>query len=203
MRSTRNSARQKTDRGGLPVERFAHKFWSKCRKWTRSSAPAKSNALWKRWKGSSRASGAAVRVSLSRPDAAYLTTPKHAAYIKIAEAATIPARFASFRSFAARFAAGDSNRWCARRESSKGRGAEITLIGQDTTSYGEDLGLRDGLAQLLEKLAQTDGLLWVRFLYAYPNRVTQKLLDTIAAHPRIAKYMTCRCSTPAATCWRG
>jgi ribosomal protein S12 methylthiotransferase len=63
------------------------------------------------------------------------------------------------------------------------------LIGQDTTSYGEDLGLRDGLAQLLEKLAQVDDLLWVRFLYAYPNRVTQKLLDTIAAHPRLAKYM--------------
>src|SRR5207245_5539012 len=66
---------------------------------------------------------------------------------------------------------------------------EITLIGQDTTSYGEDLGLRDGLAQLLEKLAQTENLLWVRFLYAYPNRVTQKLLDTIAAHARLAKYM--------------
>jgi ribosomal protein S12 methylthiotransferase len=49
--------------------------------------------------------------------------------------------------------------------------------------------LRDGLAQLLEKLAQTDDLLWVRFLYAYPNRVTQKLLDTIAAHARLAKYM--------------
>src|SRR5207249_3588584 len=66
---------------------------------------------------------------------------------------------------------------------------EITLIGQDTTSYGEDLGLRDGLAQLLERLAQIDDLLWVRFLYAYPNRVTQKLLDTIAARPRLAKYM--------------
>ncbi len=66
---------------------------------------------------------------------------------------------------------------------------EITLIGQDTTSYGEDLGLRDGLAQLLGKLAQNEDLLWVRFLYAYPNRVTQKLLDTMAAHERLAKYM--------------
>jgi ribosomal protein S12 methylthiotransferase len=63
------------------------------------------------------------------------------------------------------------------------------LIGQDTTSYGEDLGLRDGLAQLLEKLAGVEDLMWVRFLYAYPNRVTQKLLDTIAAHPRLVKYM--------------
>src|SRR4029434_4288061 len=66
---------------------------------------------------------------------------------------------------------------------------EITLIGQDTTSYGEDLGLRDGLAQLLAGLAGIEELLWVRFLYAYPNRVTQQLLDTLAAHRRWAKYM--------------
>src|ERR1700723_2676807 len=70
-----------------------------------------------------------------------------------------------------------------------GGAREVTLIGQDTTSYGEDLGLRDGLAQLLEKLAGVEELMWVRFLYAYPNRVTQKLLDTIAAHPRLVKYM--------------
>jgi ribosomal protein S12 methylthiotransferase len=49
--------------------------------------------------------------------------------------------------------------------------------------------LRDGLAQLLEKLAHVPDLLWVRFLYAYPNRVTQKLLDTIAVYPRLAKYI--------------
>jgi ribosomal protein S12 methylthiotransferase len=66
---------------------------------------------------------------------------------------------------------------------------EVTLIGQDTTSYGEDLGLRDGLAQLLERLAQVEDLLWVRFLYAYPNRVTQKMLETLAAHERLAKYI--------------
>jgi ribosomal protein S12 methylthiotransferase len=66
---------------------------------------------------------------------------------------------------------------------------EITLIGQDTTSYGEDLGLREGLALLLERLSEIEELLWVRFLYAYPNRVTQKLLDTLAAQPRLAKYM--------------
>jgi len=119
-----------------------------------------------------------------------VTTPKHTAYIKIAEGCDHPCTFCiipqlrgAFRS--RRFEsvvreAGNLARAGAR---------EITLIGQDTTSYGEDLGLRDGLARLLEKLAQVDDLLWVRFLYAYPNRVTQKLLDTIAAHPRLAKYM--------------
>ena len=66
---------------------------------------------------------------------------------------------------------------------------EVTLIGQDTTSYGEDLNLRDGLANLLARLGQIESLDWVRFLYAYPNRVTQRLLDTLAAHPRLVKYI--------------
>ena len=66
---------------------------------------------------------------------------------------------------------------------------EITLIGQDTTCYGEDFGLKDGLALLLEKLAAIEDLRWVRFLYAYPNKITGKLLDTIAAHEKICSYM--------------
>jgi ribosomal protein S12 methylthiotransferase len=66
---------------------------------------------------------------------------------------------------------------------------EISLIGQDTTFYGEDLGLRDGLSTLLERLAQVEDLHWIRFLYCYPNRITPRLLETIAAHPRLAKYL--------------
>src|SRR5437870_12871467 len=66
---------------------------------------------------------------------------------------------------------------------------EISLIGQDTTCYGEDLGLKDGLALLLERLAQIENLRWVRFLYAYPNKITGKLLETIAAHEKICSYI--------------
>jgi ribosomal protein S12 methylthiotransferase len=66
---------------------------------------------------------------------------------------------------------------------------EITLIGQDTTCYGEDLGLKDGLATLLDTLARIPDLRWLRFLYAYPNRVTGKLLETIARHDNICKYL--------------
>ncbi len=68
---------------------------------------------------------------------------------------------------------------------------EINLIGQDTTCYGEDLGIKDGLALLLERLAaiETPHPKWVRFLYCYPNKVTQKLLDTIAAHEALVKYI--------------
>ena len=66
---------------------------------------------------------------------------------------------------------------------------EITLIGQDTTCYGEDLGLKDGLATLLDTLAGIEGLRWLRFLYAYPNRITGRLLETIAKHDNICKYL--------------
>ena len=119
-----------------------------------------------------------------------VTTPKHAAYIKIAEGCDHPCTFCIIPQLRGAFRSRRFESVVREAENLARAGArEITLIGQDTTSYGEDLGLRDGLAQLLGKLAQTDDLLWVRFLYAYPNRVTQKLLDTIAAHPRLAKYM--------------
>ena len=119
-----------------------------------------------------------------------ITTPKHAAYIKIAEGCDHPCTFCIIPELRGKFRSRRFESVVREAENLAKAGArEITLIGQDTTSYGEELGLRDGLAQLLEKLAQVDGLLWVRFLYAYPNRVTQKLLDTLAAHPRLAKYM--------------
>jgi ribosomal protein S12 methylthiotransferase len=119
-----------------------------------------------------------------------ITTPRHAAYIKIAEGCDHPCTFCIIPQLRGNFRSRRFESVVREAENLAASGArEITLIGQDTTSYGEDLGLRDGLAQILERLAQVDDLLWVRFLYAYPNRVTQKLLDTLAAHPRLAKYM--------------
>jgi ribosomal protein S12 methylthiotransferase len=119
-----------------------------------------------------------------------ITTPRHAAYIKIAEGCDHPCTFCIIPQLRGAFRSRRFESVVREAENLAAAGArEITLIGQDTTSYGEDLGLRDGIAQLLERLAQVEDLLWVRFLYAYPNRVTQKLLDTLAAHPRLAKYM--------------
>jgi len=118
-----------------------------------------------------------------------LTTPKHQAYIKIAEGCDHPCSFCIIPQLRGAFRSRRFESVVREAENLAAAGArEITLIGQDTTSYGEDLGLRDGLAQLLDKLAGIEELLWVRFLYAYPNRVTQKILDTLAAHPRLAKY---------------
>src|SRR6201981_2659330 len=119
-----------------------------------------------------------------------LTTPRHAAYIKIAEGCDHPCTFCIIPQLRGKFRSRRFESVVREADNLAASGTrEITLIGQDTTSYGEDLGLRDGLAELLERLADVDDLLWVRFLYAYPNRVTQKLLDTLAAHSRLGEYL--------------
>src|SRR6202795_851392 len=119
-----------------------------------------------------------------------LSTPRHAAYIKIAEGCDHPCTFCIIPKLRGKFRSRRFESVVREAESLASAGVrEVTLIGPDTTSYGEDLGLRDGLALLMERLAGVEGLHWVRFLYCYPNRVTQRLLDTIAAHPRLAKYM--------------
>ena len=120
------------------------------------------------------------------------TTPKHHAYIKIAEGCDHPCTFCIIPQFRGNFR---SRRFEglileARRLFDEGV-REINLIGQDVTSYGEDLGLKNGLATLLARLAEieTPYEKWVRFLYAYPNRVTPILLETIAAHTSLVKYI--------------
>jgi len=119
-----------------------------------------------------------------------LSTPRHAAYIKIAEGCDHPCTFCIIPQLRGKFRSRRFESVVREAENLAAAGVrEITLIGQDTTSYGEDLGLRDGLPVLLARLAEVDGLTWVRFLYAYPNRVTQGLLETLAAHPRLAKYV--------------
>ena len=119
-----------------------------------------------------------------------LTTPKHQAYIKIAEGCDHPCTFCIIPELRGAFRSRRFESVLREAENLAASGTrEITLIGQDTTSYGEDLGLRDGLAQLLAKLAGIEDLQWVRFLYAYPNRLTQKILDTLASHSRLAKYI--------------
>lgn len=67
---------------------------------------------------------------------------------------------------------------------------EVILIAQDTTDYGHDLGMKEGLATLLEKLVEAaPGIDWVRVLYAYPGYVTDHLIDVMAAHPQILPYL--------------
>ncbi|TFH36585.1 MAG: 30S ribosomal protein S12 methylthiotransferase RimO [Anaerolineales bacterium] len=67
---------------------------------------------------------------------------------------------------------------------------ELILIAQDTTDYGHDLGLREGLADLLEQLVQkAPGIDWIRVMYAYPGYVTDRFIEAMASHPQILPYL--------------
>src|SRR5438067_12500819 len=119
-----------------------------------------------------------------------LATPKYSAYIKIAEGCDHPCGFCIIPQLRGKFRSRRFESVIAEAERLARSGVrEITLIGQDTTCYGEDFGLNDGLAQLLEKLAAIEDLRWIRFLYAYPNKITRRLLDTIASHDKICSYI--------------
>ena len=120
----------------------------------------------------------------------FLTTPKSSAYIKIAEGCDHPCTFCVIPNLRGKFRSRRFESVVAEAQQLVARGVqEITLIGQDTTCYGEDLGIKDGLATLLDALARIEGLRWLRFLYAYPNRITNNLLATIAKHDNICKYL--------------
>jgi len=148
-----------------------------------------------------------------------LTTPRSSAYIKIAEGCDHPCSFCIIPQLRGKFRSRPLASIVAEAKSLIAQGVrEITLIGQDTTCYGEDLlpsipknpgapssttasssakvGTtaegnlrRPELADLLDALAPLEGLKWLRFLYAYPNKITPRLLQTIARHDTIAKYL--------------
>ncbi len=121
-----------------------------------------------------------------------LATPRHFAYVKIAEGCDHPCTFCVIPQYRGAFRSRRFESVISEATRLFSQGVrEINLIGQDTTCYGEDLGLRDGLAALLDRLAQieTEREKWIRFLYAYPNRVTQRLLGVIADRPALVKYL--------------
>jgi len=119
-----------------------------------------------------------------------LTTPSYSAYLKIAEGCDHPCSFCVIPQMRGRFRSRPFASVVREAENLARQGvAELTIVGQDTTSYGEDLGLRDGLASLLSELGKIPELVWVRFLYSYPNRLTDALIAAVAETAKVAKYI--------------
>ena len=121
-----------------------------------------------------------------------LSTPGHYAYVKIAEGCDQPCSFCVIPQFRGPFRSRRVESVVAEARRLLAQGVrEINLVGQDTTSYGGDLGIRDGLALLLERLAEIETAPgnWIRFLYACPNKLTEKLLDTVARHACLVPYI--------------
>ena len=118
-----------------------------------------------------------------------LATPAYSAYIKIAEGCDHPCTFCVIPQMRGRFRSRRFESVVREAENLVAQGVrELTLIGQDTTSYGHDLGMRDGLATLIRELGRIQGLVWLRFLYCYPNQLTDSLVAAVAETPTAAKY---------------
>ena len=121
-----------------------------------------------------------------------LATPSYSAYVKIAEGCDHPCTFCVIPQMRGHFRSRRFESVVREVENLARQGVrEITLIGQDTTSYGRDLGLADGLPTLLRELGRPGNipdLVWLRFLYCYPNQVTDALIAAVAETPKVAKY---------------
>ncbi len=119
-----------------------------------------------------------------------LATPGYSAYMKIAEGCDHTCSFCVIPKIRGPFRSRSIYSLVEEARKLAGSGVkEITLVSQDTTSFGRDLGVQDGLAHLLEALAKVDGIRWIRFLYVYPDLVSDRLIDVITAHEKICKYI--------------
>jgi ribosomal protein S12 methylthiotransferase len=121
-----------------------------------------------------------------------LLTTRGFAYLKVAEGCNNPCTFCAIPIWRGRFRSRTIESLVeeARRLEQESGIVELNLIAQDTTRYGEDLGLgRHGLVRLAEALLQATSIPWIRFLYAYPTTLDEDLLRLMGREPRFCSYM--------------
>ncbi|HWB29141.1 MAG TPA: 30S ribosomal protein S12 methylthiotransferase RimO [Vicinamibacterales bacterium] len=119
-----------------------------------------------------------------------LTTPRHYAYVKIAEGCNYTCAFCIIPTLRGEYRSRDEDSIVREAESLAARGVrELLLISQDTTFFGLDKGRRGALASLLRRLNDVDGLAWIRLLYLYPTTITDDVLEAMAVCDKVCKYI--------------
>ncbi|MGB8521172.1 MAG: 30S ribosomal protein S12 methylthiotransferase RimO [Candidatus Tumulicola sp.] len=120
-----------------------------------------------------------------------VTTPRATAYLKVSEGCDHPCTFCIIPSLRGAFRSRSEESIVKEaRALASGGAKELILIGQDTSMWGRDRGVRrGGLATLLERLHEVDGIEWIRLLYLYPATVDRELVTAIADLPKVCKYM--------------
>jgi ribosomal protein S12 methylthiotransferase len=118
-----------------------------------------------------------------------LTTPSYMAYLKISEGCDHVCSFCAIPGFRGRFRSRTIHDLASESRRLAEQGVrELVIVSQDTMAYGKDLGIPNGITQLLRELARIDGFEWIRFLYCYPNMVTDELIRLVAEENRLCKY---------------
>jgi ribosomal protein S12 methylthiotransferase len=119
-----------------------------------------------------------------------LTTPRHYAYVKIAEGCDYTCAFCIIPKLRGDYRSRDEDSIVREAEALAAQGIrELLLISQDTTFFGIDRGERGALARLLRRLNGISGLTWIRLLYLYPTTITDDVLDAMAECEKVCKYI--------------
>jgi len=118
------------------------------------------------------------------------TTPRHYAYVKVAEGCDYTCAFCIIPTLRGKFRSRDEDSIVSEATRLASSGVrELLLISQDTTFFGIDRGERGALARLLRRLNAVEGLAWIRLLYLYPTTITDDVLDAMAECEKVCKYI--------------
>ena len=118
-----------------------------------------------------------------------VTTGKNYAYLKIGEGCSNKCTYCAIPYIRGPFVSRKMEDILEEAEKLASEGIkEIIVIAQDTTKYGEDIYGKSRLAELLQEISKINGIEWIRFLYSYPEGITDELIDTVTNNPKIAKY---------------
>jgi ribosomal protein S12 methylthiotransferase len=137
-----------------------------------------------------RAAGAAPTYIYDADTPRLLTTPKHFAYVKIAEGCDYTCAFCIIPTLRGAYRSRTHESIVSEARALAERGVrELLLISQDTTFYGIDRRQRGALSKLLRELNTVDGLAWVRLLYLYPTTITDDVLAAMAECEKVCRYI--------------
>lgn len=118
-----------------------------------------------------------------------VSTPRYTAYIKIAEGCSNCCTYCAIPAIRGRFRSRPVESIVKEAQKLAANGVkELIVIAQDTTRYGEDIYGEQRLPELLSELCGIDGIEWIRTLYTYPDRIDDKLINTVAREPKLCKY---------------
>lgn len=141
------------------------------------------------WKKISTMIGKDVEIDYMSYRNRVITTGKKMAYLKIAEGCDNFCTYCAIPYIRGRFASRKMEDVLDEARALEKEGyEEIIVIAQDTTKYGVDIYGEPKLAELLQELCRIDGIRWIRFLYAYPESITDKLINVVAKEDKICKY---------------
>ena len=119
-----------------------------------------------------------------------LTTPRYTAYVKIAEGCSNRCSFCIIPKIRGPFKSRNVDSIVSEAKILSDKGVkEINLISQDTTMFGTDIGLKNGLSELLKRLVKIDGVRWIRLLYCYPTFLNDELIEIMKNEEKICKYI--------------